>query len=91
MASLILLLQKPISYIVFSFVEGSQKALYYAKMYFDIRIWSAPACLINMVLFGWLLGMQNAKIPMLLLIITNEPCGRHSQKTHHPKSQRNNH
>ncbi len=71
MASLILLLQKPISYIVFSFVEGSQKALYYAKMYFDIRIWSAPACLINMVLFGWLLGMQNAKIPMLLLIITN--------------------
>jgi MATE family multidrug resistance protein len=23
------------------------------------------------VLFGWLLGMQNAKIPMLLLIITN--------------------
>ena len=71
MACLILLVQKPLSYIVFSFVEGSQKSLYYAKMYFDIRIWSAPAALINMVLLGWLLGMQNAKIPMILLIITN--------------------
>lgn len=70
-AIFILLIQKPLCHIVFSFVHGSQMAIYYAKMYFNIRIWSAPASLINMVLLGWLLGMQNAKIPMLLLIITN--------------------
>lgn len=71
LASFILILQKSFSDIAFSLVEGSEKALYYARVYFDIRIWSAPAALINMVLLGWLLGMQNAKVPMFLLIVTN--------------------
>jgi len=71
LAIIILLLQSPLSSLAFHFVEGSDKVLYYAQQYFDIRIWSAPAALINMVLLGWLLGMQNAKAPMLLLIVAN--------------------
>ncbi|PKG40747.1 MATE family efflux transporter [Psychromonas sp. Urea-02u-13] len=71
LAMLLLLLQNPLSSLAFHFVEGSEEVLFYAREYFDIRIWSAPAALINMVLLGWLLGMQNAKIPMFLLIITN--------------------
>lgn len=71
LASFILLLQKPIASIAFHFVDGSEQVLFYARQYFSVRIWSAPASLLNMVLLGWLLGMQNAKVPMFLLIITN--------------------
>lgn len=71
LASLLIVLQSPISLLAFHFVDGSEQVLLYAKQYFDIRIWSAPAALINMVLLGWLLGMQNAKVPMFLLLITN--------------------
>jgi len=71
LASLLIALQTPLSSLVFHFVDGSEQVLLYGKEYFDIRIWSAPAALINMVLLGWLLGMQNAKVPMFLLIITN--------------------
>jgi MATE family multidrug resistance protein len=39
--------------------------------YLHIRLLGAPAGLANMVLLGWLLGLQNARGPMALLIITN--------------------
>ncbi len=68
---LLVALQIPISWLAFNFVEGSEKVLFYAEQYFSIRIWSAPAALINMALLGWLLGMQNARVPMLLLIVGN--------------------
>jgi MATE family multidrug resistance protein len=71
LAILLLILQRPISLLAFHFVDGSEQVLQYGKQYFAIRIWSAPAALINMVLLGWLLGMQNAKAPMFLLIISN--------------------
>ncbi|MGB5444771.1 MAG: MATE family efflux transporter, partial [Psychromonas sp.] len=71
LAAGILILQKPIVMLALKFVEGSEQVLFYAQIYFNIRIWSAPAALINMALLGWLLGMQNAKVPMFLLIIAN--------------------
>lgn len=71
LAVAILLLQKPLIMISLKFIEGSEQVLFYAQLYFNIRIWSAPAALINMALLGWLLGMQNAKVPMFLLIISN--------------------
>lgn len=39
-----------------------------ASIYFQIRIWSAPATLLNMALLGWFLGLQNARYPMALLV-----------------------
>ena len=71
LATLLILLQTPLSLLAFHFVEGSEQVLLYGRQYFAIRIWSAPAALMNMVVLGWLLGMQNAKAPMFLLIITN--------------------
>ena len=40
-------------------IEGMDSAALYAKTYFHILIWGAPAVLGNYVLCGWLLGMQN--------------------------------
>jgi MATE family multidrug resistance protein len=42
-----------------------------AKKYFDIRIWALPASLSLMSLSGWLIGLQNTKLPMLLAIASN--------------------
>ncbi len=39
--------------------------------YLHIRLLSAPAALANMVILGWLLGVQDAKSPLYLLIVGN--------------------
>jgi MATE family, multidrug efflux pump len=39
--------------------------------YLRIRLLGAPAGLANMALLGWLLGMQDARGPMALLLVTN--------------------
>lgn len=41
------------------------------QQYLTIRIWGAPAALINLVLLGVLLARQRAKTAMLLVIFTN--------------------
>jgi multidrug resistance protein, MATE family len=41
------------------------------ETYLRIRLLGVPAGLANLVLLGWLLGMQNARGPMTLLIATN--------------------
>lgn len=42
-----------------------------ANSYLAIRFWAAPATLANLVLLGWLLGMQHMKAPVLLLVWGN--------------------
>jgi MATE family multidrug resistance protein len=39
--------------------------------YFRIRIWAAPAVLGQFALLGFFLGMQNARLPMVVLVSTN--------------------
>nr|WP_281422917.1 MATE family efflux transporter DinF [Thaumasiovibrio subtropicus] len=56
---------------VMYFSDASEAVKLHAESYFSIRIWGAPAALANLVLMGWLLGLQNARVPMWLLIITN--------------------
>lgn len=42
-----------------------------AEEYFYIRIWSAPMALTNFVLIGWLIGMQNARGPLAIILTIN--------------------
>ncbi len=53
---------------VFS-VEAAQRDL--VRGYVQIRMLAAPASLVLMVLLGWYLGMQNAKIPLLVTVLIN--------------------
>ena len=39
--------------------------------YFSVRIWGAPAALINMVMIGWLIGQQKTKSVLMLQVIIN--------------------
>ena len=41
------------------------------ERYLAIRMFGAPAALANMVLLGWLLGLQDSRRPLLLMILTN--------------------
>lgn len=71
LAGIVLLLQWPIRYLGFMLAGGSEEVQLYGQQYFSVRIFSAPAALTNLVLLGWMLGMQNAKGPMWHLIFTN--------------------
>ncbi|KKO45371.1 multidrug transporter MatE [Arsukibacterium ikkense] len=71
LAALLLLLQWPLAQLAFSVSNASSEVNQQAQLYFGIRIWSAPATLVNLVLMGWFLGRQNARYPMWMLIFTN--------------------
>ena len=43
----------------------------FAKEYFYIRIWAAPATLGLYAMMGWFFGMQNAVYPLILTIVIN--------------------
>jgi len=67
----ILVLQVPISFIAFSLIEGSEAVINSAITYFNIRIWSTPAILINYVILGWLIGKgKTQQVLYLVLAVT---------------------
>lgn len=70
-ALLIVLLKGPIEWISFKLINGSNEVEQLAAEYFRIRIWAAPATISIFALSGWFLGMQNAKIPMMISILIN--------------------
>ncbi|MFT4928195.1 MAG: MATE family multidrug resistance protein [Phenylobacterium sp.] len=67
----VIVLQSPIQQLGFMLAGGTEQVQMYGKLYFSIRIYSAPAAMINLVLLGWMLGMQSARGPVWHLIITN--------------------
>jgi MATE family multidrug resistance protein len=67
----LIILQKPIELLSFSILKGEAEVEAMATSYFRIRIWAAPAALLQFAFMGWFIGMQNAKIPMLVAIVTN--------------------
>jgi hypothetical protein len=52
-------------------VGGSEAVLEQARRFLEIRWLSAPASLANLVLLGWLLGVQYARAPVILLVVGN--------------------
>lgn len=67
----IILLQYPIDLLSFNLISGSNDVETLAREYYYIRIYAAPASLGIMALSGWFIGMQNAKIPMIIAILIN--------------------
>jgi MATE family multidrug resistance protein len=68
---LILLLQVWIADLSFWLVEASPEVERFTRIYFDIRIYTAPATLFLYAINGWFLGMQNARYPMIVTIFLN--------------------
>ena len=68
---LLIVLQTPIEHFIFSFIGGSHTIQFYTQIYFFIRIWAAPAVILNYILMGSLIGLQDTVSPLLMALITN--------------------
>ena len=66
---LFVLLRTPFSFLAASLMGGSPEVQHQAQIFINIRWLSAPATLANLVILGWLLGVQYARAPMVLLIV----------------------
>lgn len=64
-------LRHPLIDLALRIVGGNVKVLEQARLFLDIRWLSAPAVLVNMVLLGWLLGVQHVRAPVIFLIVGN--------------------
>lgn len=69
--ALIAILRTPLIDLALHVVGGSEAVLEQARRFLEIRWLSAPASLANLVLLGWLLGVQYARAPVILLVVGN--------------------
>ena len=67
----LLLLQVPLGKLAMQLLGADAQTEVYALEYFSIRIWSAPGTLANFALIGWFIGLQNARIPLLIFLTIN--------------------
>ena len=70
-AALIWLIQWLFVNIVLMLVPCSAEVATFAREYFCIRIWAAPATLSLMAFKGWFIGMQDTVSPMITDIVVN--------------------
>ncbi len=68
---LILLLQTLIIDLSVRLIDASPSVEHFTRVYYSIRIYTAPAVLGMYVIHGWFLGMQNARYPMIVTVILN--------------------
>jgi len=70
-ALVIVVFQIPIADLSMRLLGADALVVGNANEYFYIRIWGAPATLANFVLIGWFLGLQNARIPLYIVLVIN--------------------
>jgi MATE family multidrug resistance protein len=70
-AALIWLIQWLFVNLVLTLVPCSPEVASFAREYFFIRIWAAPATLSLMAFKGWFIGMQDTVRPMVVDIVVN--------------------
>ena len=67
----LILLQIPIATLSMQLLGPAPDITNFANEYFYIRIWSAPATLANYALIGWFIGLQNARVPLYIVLAIN--------------------
>lgn len=67
----LLLLQLPIINSALWMISASAEAETHARTFFLIRIWAMPAALATYAVVGWLYGLEDARVPLILQIVTN--------------------
>jgi MATE family multidrug resistance protein len=67
----LILLQTPIRLLAFTLLDASDQVETLAGAYYDVRLWSAPAALLNYVMLGWLLALRRAGAVLALQVTLN--------------------
>ena len=70
-ALVLLLAQRPLGAFALGLLGAERDVTAYAAQYFHVRIWSAPATLVNYALIGWFIGLQNARVPLAIVLLVN--------------------
>jgi len=70
-AIVLILLQVPLNTLAMTLLGPEPEVAGFASEYFSIRIWSAPATLANYALIGWFIGLQNARVPLYIVLAIN--------------------
>lgn len=64
-------MRQPLSQLATGIIGGSPATLQQAREFITVRWLSAPATFANLVILGWLLGVQYARAPVILLVAGN--------------------
>ena len=67
----ILALRNPASDLAFWALDGSATVEGLARQYYAIRVFAAPAALINYVILGFAIGVQNTRAALTLMLLLN--------------------
>jgi multidrug resistance protein, MATE family len=67
----LIVLQAPLATVLLDAMGGSEGVTRAARVYFAIRIWSAPLALANYVVLGWLIGQARAGLALAIQILVN--------------------
>src|SRR3954471_3315819 len=67
----LIVLQVPLAAVLLGSMGGSEGVAGAAKTYFNVRIWSAPLVLANLVVLGWLIGQARARLALTVQIAVN--------------------
>jgi MATE family multidrug resistance protein len=67
----LLLLKLPLGTLSLNLLGPDAAVREHATTYFQIRIWSAPATLCGYALIGWFIGIQNARVPLIIVLFMN--------------------
>ncbi len=70
-ALVLIVLQSPLESLAMTLLGPEPEVRTFASEYFSIRIWSAPATLANYALIGWFIGLQNARVPLYIVLVIN--------------------
>ena len=70
-AMCLIIFQIPLRWTALQLIHPSAGVVPLSVTYFDICIWGAPSMLCLYGLTGWLIGMQNTRIPMVVSIFQN--------------------
>lgn len=67
----LIILQNPINWAAFNLIQPEQNVTTLATNYFHIRIWGAPAALINFAIVGYFIGIQNTRAALATQVFMN--------------------
>ncbi len=67
----LVVLQWPLRWVALTLMGASAETAVLVKIYFNILIYGAPAMLGLYALTGWMVGMQNTRVPMAVAIVQN--------------------
>lgn len=67
----IIAVQAPLAWAVFAFIQASAAVEEAARLYFAVRIWSAPLAFGNFAILGWFIGLGRAGTGLVLQVFLN--------------------